>query len=37
MTTMANPLARCQEIELWYVSVMRNATVPRSLVGDAGE
>ena len=37
MTTMANPLARCQEIELWYVSAMRNATFPWSLVGDAGE
>ena len=37
MTTMVSPLARCREIVLWYVSAMRNATVPRSLVGDAGE
>ena len=37
MTTMVSPLARLREIELWYVSAMRNATVPRSLVGDADE
>lgn len=37
MATMTNPLARCREIELWYVSAMRNAIVPRSLVGAVGE
>ncbi|MCY3837312.1 MAG: Uma2 family endonuclease [Gammaproteobacteria bacterium] len=37
MTTMVSPLARLREIELWYVSAMRNATVPRSQVGDAGD
>ncbi|MCY3624363.1 MAG: hypothetical protein OXH68_21975 [Gammaproteobacteria bacterium] len=37
MTTIVGPLARLREIELWYVSAMRNATVPRSQVGDAGE
>ncbi|MXY58658.1 MAG: Uma2 family endonuclease [Gammaproteobacteria bacterium] len=37
MTTMVSPLARLREIELWYVSAMRDATVPRSQVGDAGE
>ena len=37
MMDICSSSIRLREIELWYVSAMRNATVPRSPVGDADE